>query len=270
MRKGIQVKRVCKICGKIFYKKSCLVMRGWGKYCSPVCQGVSYQKRITRVCKVCKKSFNALVCRIENGGGIFCSVSCRQKDWTPPLNSGFRKGHKHSVEVINKITKKLTGRKQSVETKTKRGESLKKAWKNRLDYKGLIERTCQVCNKLFRVPHYVVDKGIGKYCSNKCNYISKNSSGKNHPNWLGGLSFEPYGIEFNNKLKQQIRDRDKHTCQECGFNEEKLDRKLSIHHIDYNKKNNNQNNLISLCRSCHMQTNFKREDWTNYFQGRVL
>ena len=91
-----------------------------------------------------------------------------------------------------------------------------------------------------------------------------------HPLWKGGISFEPYGIEFNKQLKEAIRRRDNLTCQECGFTEEQLKYKLRVHHIDYNKKNNNPNNLISLCKSCHTQTNFKRENWTEYFKNKVF
>lgn len=86
--------------------------------------------------------------------------------------------------------------------------------------------------------------------------------------WLGGKSFELYGAEFNDELKKQIRTRDNYTCQECGYEQEKLECMLSIHHIDYDKHNNNPNNLISLCRSCHQQTNFNRDDWTNYFNEK--
>ena len=46
--------------------------------------------------------------------------------------------------------------------------------------------------------------------------------------------------------------------------------KLSIHHIDYCKQNNNPNNLISLCRNCHLQTNYKRKDWINYFKQKNI
>ena len=43
----------------------------------------------------------------------------------------------------------------------------------------------------------------------------------------------------------------------------------NFEYIDFNKKNNNPNNLISLCRNCHTQTQMNREDWTQYFQGKI-
>ena len=89
-----------------------------------------------------------------------------------------------------------------------------------------------------------------------------------NPNWRGGKSFEIYGLDFDNKLREQIRNRDNNTCQECGYTQQQLTRTLTVHHIDYNKKNNNPNNLISLCLSCHMQTNFSREDWSTYFKNK--
>ena len=91
----------------------------------------------------------------------------------------------------------------------------------------------------------------------------------NNPNWKGGISFEPYGLEFNNQLKEQIRKRDKYRCQECNYIQKQLRYKLSVHHIDYNKQNNNTDNLISLCGSCHIQTNYSRNDWQNYFEGKI-
>ena len=113
------------------------------------------------------------------------------------------------------------------------------------------------------------NKGYGDYIKR-----SKN------PNWLGGISFEPYGIEFDTKLKEQIRKRDNYRCQECFRHQNELftknknrkivNQKLHIHHIDFNKQNNNPNNLISLCRSCHAQTQFNRESWTNYFQDKII
>jgi hypothetical protein len=100
-------------------------------------------------------------------------------------------------------------------------------------------------------------------------------SGANNWLWQGGKSYKPYGIEFNRELKEQIRKRDSHRCQECFRGQDELyDKagrryKLLIHHIDYDKKNNKPENLISLCRNCHLQTNWKRENWIDYFKQKV-
>ncbi len=91
--------------------------------------------------------------------------------------------------------------------------------------------------------------------------------GENNPNWSNGSSFEPYSPEFNKPLKQSILERDKYTCQDpnCDGNH----KKLHIHHIDYDKKNNNPENLIVLGTSCHSKTNGKniRQYFTEFYQN---
>ncbi len=103
--------------------------------------------------------------------------------------------------------------------------------------------------------------------------LSKINKGKHlgakNPNWRGGKSFEPYSATFNKRLKAKIRKRDHYTCQECGHTEEELGYTLNVHHIDYDKKNVAPDNLISLCKSCHAQTNFDREDWKDYFKTKL-
>lgn len=78
-----------------------------------------------------------------------------------------------------------------------------------------------------------------------------------------------YSSEFNYKLRNKIRKRDNYTCQKCSLIEKKqllkLNRKLSIHHINYNKKNNKDSNLITLCHNCHIKTNTNRKYWIKYF-----
>ncbi len=90
------------------------------------------------------------------------------------------------------------------------------------------------------------------------------------PYWQGGISFEPYPLGWNKTFKEQIRYRDKYRCQICGVPEIENGRKLDVHHKDYNKENINENNLISLCKSCHMVTNFNREYWEDYFATKAL
>ena len=56
-------------------------------------------------------------------------------------------------------------------------------------------------------------------------------------------------------------------CKICKKNEKENKEKLTVHHIDYNKKNSKKSNLVALCRSCHTKTGFNREYWKCYFSG---
>lgn len=85
--------------------------------------------------------------------------------------------------------------------------------------------------------------------------------------WRGGISFLPYTTEFNDRLKCIIRKRDNYTCQWCSA--QQTDRALSIHHIDYIKEHCDQQNLITLCPSCHTMTNSYQEFWTGLFQCAI-
>ena len=90
-------------------------------------------------------------------------------------------------------------------------------------------------------------------------------SGPKNGNWKGGVSKEGYSYKFNDKLKEEIRKRDNYKCKICHLSQKELFQSLSIHHIDYNKKNYDKNNLISLCPSCHSKTNNNRKYWKEYF-----
>jgi ribosomal protein S27E len=87
-----------------------------------------------------------------------------------------------------------------------------------------------------------------------------NMTGAKNREWKGGISFEPYCDVWKDKeYKESIKERDDYTCQNpiCsgGFKND-----LTVHHIDYNKRNCHPNNLITLCRSCNGRAN-KDRDW---------
>lgn len=86
------------------------------------------------------------------------------------------------------------------------------------------------------------------------------------PNYIDGRSFEPYPIEFNRELKKRIKQRDEYICYLCNI-EGKLDssKTLSIHHINYDKINCKEGNLITLCRSHNGKVNKNRDYWQKYF-----
>ncbi len=99
--------------------------------------------------------------------------------------------------------------------------------------------------------------------------ISEALKGEKSYLWKGGISFEPYGLEFNEDLKEVIRNRDRRKCQLCEKTELENKKKLDTHHIDYCKTNNDPKNLISLCNNCHSKTNTNRDYWINLISQKV-
>lgn len=99
---------------------------------------------------------------------------------------------------------------------------------------------------------------IGYWRERKRPELSK----ENNPNWHGGISYEPYSVDWTEDLKMAIRRRDRYTCI-CGKEPATI-----VHHIDYDKKNCDPKNLITLCEKCHCKTNYNRKYWIKYFQSR--
>jgi len=58
------------------------------------------------------------------------------------------------------------------------------------------------------------------------------------------------------KLRQRILTRDGGVCRLCPSTH-----RVSIHHINYDKGDDREENLITLCINHHMRTNFNREWW---------
>jgi NUMOD3 motif len=123
---------------------------------------------------------------------------------------------------------------------------------------------------------------IGKYTGNKSywynkklsydhiNKISESKSGtlcgSENSNWKGGISCNPYCQIWKDKeYKQDIRNRDGNKCLNpyCSKNNSKL----TIHHIDYNKKNCHPSNLITVCNSCNGMANKDRDWHTAWYQA---
>jgi 5-methylcytosine-specific restriction endonuclease McrA len=116
------------------------------------------------------------------------------------------------------------------------------------------------------------------YGNNRCSVCAGKShsilmNGNKNPNWIDGRSYEGYPTEFNQELKESIRNRDNHECQNCGMTEEEhlivYGRVLDVHHIDYNKQNCKEDNLISLCTGCNLRANWNRTYWKEFYTGRI-
>lgn len=93
---------------------------------------------------------------------------------------------------------------------------------------------CQECKKRYTWK----DTRSKRFCCTKCSRknLSNRRMGKGNP-------------RFNNGWRQYIRKLDHiKECQICGENIKKLE----THHKDGNNRNNIIDNLIKVCRRCHM------------------
>jgi len=171
---------------------------------------------------------------------------------------GFQKGHEnylkhHSEETKQKIRKTLTGKILPTSVREKMSATMKlRGHEPKIKFVGKGEEN----------PFY------GKHHSEETRKkMSELKKGEKGSNWQGGKSFEFYPQDWTDDLKESIRKRDNYICQECGIHQDELNRKLHVHHIDYDKKNCNPINLITLCIPCHMKTNYNKGYWINYFKN---
>jgi hypothetical protein len=221
----------------------------------------------TYYCKKCAAAISWMTALYRSGNCVSCSHKGKiHSEEAKKRMSNARKGENHhyfgkhlSKEHREKLSKANVGKHPSEETRKKLSKS--KRGKNHPFFGKHLSETHR---------EFISNSNKGKTPSLETKIkISKSLKGKfigkNSPNWQGGLSFFPYSLKFNGDLKRSIRERDNFTCQECGVEENKNQKKLSIHHIDYDKENCSESNLISLCKPCHSKTNGNRDYWFAYF-----
>jgi hypothetical protein len=95
-------------------------------------------------------------------------------------------------------------------------------------------------------------------------YNDHRFAGSGNPNWLGGLTDKGYPWYWNETLKNRIKKRDGYQCQECGTK-----KRLEVHHIDYNKENCDDNNLITLCKKDNLKANYNRTHFKARYEQKL-
>jgi DNA-directed RNA polymerase subunit RPC12/RpoP len=121
---------------------------------------------------------------------------------------------------------------------------------------------CVVCDKEFngRVRDVLRKTGYGCW---DCSRLRGESS----PMWRGGKKTK-YAKEWNETLRERIRERDGRKCQfpECETTDFTGKTKLHVHHINGAKEDCRDINLISLCGSHHVHIeSTSPENWQDYF-----
>jgi hypothetical protein len=98
----------------------------------------------------------------------------------------------------------------------------------------------------------ISDSMIERWKNGEFNYQKK----EGNRFWKNNKTKHPK--EFNKALKGFVRERDGEVCQICG--RDSSGKKGVVHHIDGVKSNNDLDNLILLCASCHMRVHFTTEN----------
>lgn len=140
------------------------------------------------------------------------------------------------------------GKKISSKTRIKMSKNSSKYWLNK---------------KLSKEIRLKMSKNHADVSGNKNPMYGKTE--QNAPAWLGGISKLPYAFKFTMLLKESIRRRDNYICQKCKITQKNHYRKLDVHHIDYDKQNCKESNLITLCNRCNLKVNYNRDYWYAYF-----
>ena len=263
-RKKKRIEKVCEQCKKEFKVRP---FKANQRFCSKNCWylwksknlcgecGANWQGgNVKKSCKWCGKEFGVKPSRADEKR--FCSQKCwylwASKNQRGKNNPGWKRVKKicgqcgKEFEAAPSANRQFCSRKcwYLWTSKNRRGE-------NHPGWNEKVKKICEWCGGEFKVWPSRADKA--RFWSRECAGLA--ISGENGPNWQGGISFEPYGLEWTETLKRKIRKRDNYICaisREHG---------CVVHHIDYNKINCIPKNLITLCVSCHSKTNVNRDLW---------
>ena len=176
-----------------------------------------------------------------------------------------------SVETKKKLSEcrsgknhHMYGKHHSEETKRKLSEKAKLRLKNPENHPMLGKHHTEEAKRKMSEAH--LGKGMGV----------------DHPNWKGGVSFEPYCEKFDDEFKEKIRNEFNRTCFLCNRTEEEImeemksrnksEHRLSIHHVNYNKNclcSDSKCEFVPLCISCHTKTNFNRGYWEKLITDKL-
>lgn len=184
------------------------------------------------------------------------------------------KGHPTSEETKRKISQTQVGRVQSEQQKKKATKALRQFWKSpeaEETRKQMSESSKgQKHSNVTKTKISRANKG-NKHTEETKQKMSERRKGKatgaKHPAWMGEDHNRTYPEAFF-RVRKQILKRDGGKCLNPGC--WGTSSRISVHHIDYDKNNNNPENLITVCMSCNNRANKGREFWIAYYRKLMI
>ena len=244
----------CEICGKdkYFAKWEQKIKKHF--YCSQTCNVLGRSKfysgelgcnwqggKIEVECSECGIKLFKEKNQLNKSNRYYCSDICMGKYYSKNMAGENHPNFGRKFPEFSERMKKNNPMKNK-ETKEKVSKSLKKAFKDGT----WINRT-------------------GSYHSLESRLKQSLAKGGNGIKFVDRI----YPGIFGTVLKKRIKDRDDHICQCCFQTEEQeiehVGRRLPVHHIDYNKFNCVDTNLITVCLYCNNIANGDREYWFAYY-----
>ena len=226
MPKRVGLNRRCQVCGKPFYARPSDIKRGYGKYCSARCriEGTRTGKYVK--CAYCGKEIYKTRGSIKRSksGLLFCSVQCS--------TAYSKKGQSVKCQTCGKTIWRAPWQARVGGAKFCSRECAAESQRKR------VVVTCAYCGKeVYKRPSESKHSKSGlHFCSRRCSgtYFSQSDGSRKY---------------MKRETRRRLKQRGK-SCQICGWNEPEI---LEIHHIDGNRQNNADENLLMVCPNCHVR-----------------
>lgn len=218
-------------------------------------------------CKQCGDEFKTCS---PNSTAMFCSSNC-YKLYHVGKNCVAWKGGDVSItcQRCGKIFDVVHARRNTAKFCSVKCKKLYMVGENGSMWKGgKVKKICEHCGKSFETFPCTKRR---RFCSENCKHLHLIK--EKHSCWEGGKSFEPYCIKFDNKFKEHVRDKFGRRCFMCNMSEHDNGKKLSVHHVSYDKNclcDGVTCEFVPLCEKCHGRTNHDKKTWERLITNALV
>lgn len=240
--------------------------------CEKRTQCLTCGKNLTRRQITCKRLYCSRACYFISNTGHEVKQSTRDKIAATKI------GKKRSEETIHKMSESAlqnyasgkvihyqTGKPRTEEQRQKQSETLKKRYRSGELIHPMTGR---------KMSNEVIERVRRLKLGTTASIETRQKMSEAHIGgyWYGNVRYDDpkYCEKWTANLRERVRAYFGYKCFECGLPQTK--RRLSIHHVHYNKKtccDGSPHDMVPLCPECHSKTNFNRDYWEDHFVEKL-